>query len=98
MNLSLKLSESLPGLRWRGGGVETSIARFQQWMADPDSPIRAIRRQAAREGEYAEIPDAVGPVVRRMLEARGIPRLYTHQAETFRLCVEGKNVVVVTPT
>jgi len=98
MNLSLDLAASLAGLRQRGGGVETSIARFQQWMADPDSPIRAIRRQAAREGEYAEIPEAVGPVVRRMLEARGIPRLYTHQAEAFRLSVEGKNVVVVTPT
>jgi DEAD/DEAH box helicase domain-containing protein len=98
MNLSLELSESLAGLRQRGGGVETSIARFQQWMADPDSPIRAIRRQAAREGDYAEIPEAVVPVLRRMLEARGIPRLYTHQAEAFRLCVEGKNVVVVTPT
>jgi DEAD/DEAH box helicase domain-containing protein len=98
MNLSLDLADGLAGLRQRGGGVETSIARFQQWMADPDSPIRAIRRQAAREGDYAEIPEAVVPVVRRMLEARGIPRLYTHQAEAFRLCVEGKNVVVVTPT
>jgi DEAD/DEAH box helicase domain-containing protein len=33
-----------------------------------------------------------------MLESRGIPRLYTHQAEAIRLCLEGKNVVVVTPT
>src|ERR1700730_12301863 len=98
MNLSLDLADGLAGLRQRGGGVETSIARFQQWMADADSPIRAIRRQAAREGEYAEIPEAVVPVVRRMLEARGIPGVYTHQPEAFRLCVEGKNVVVVTPT
>ncbi len=36
--------------------------------------------------------------VRKMLEARGISRLYTHQAEAFQLCGEGKNVVVVTPT
>src|SRR5712691_3502751 len=98
MNLSLDLADGLIGLRQRGGGVESSIARFQLWMTVPDSPIRAIRRQAAREGEYADIPEAVGPVVRRMLEARGIPRLYTHQAEAFLLCVEGKNVVVVTPT
>src|SRR5271167_820482 len=33
-----------------------------------------------------------------MLESRGIPRLYTHQAETIRQCLAGKNVVVVTPT
>ena len=98
MNLSLELSGSLPGVRQRGGGVETAIARFRQWMADPDSPIRAIRHQEAREGEYAEIPETAGPAIRRMLEARGVPRLYTHQAEAFRLCLERKNVVVVTPT
>ena len=64
----------------------------------PDSPIRLIRREPAREGEYAGIPEAVGPAIRQMLEARGIARLYTHQADAFRLCAEGKNVVVVTPT
>jgi len=38
------------------GGIETSVARFEKWMADPDSPIRAIRHQPAREGEFADIP------------------------------------------
>src|SRR5713226_9832305 len=76
MNLSLGLADGLTGLRQRGGGVESSIARFQQWMTVPDSPIRAIRRQAAREGEYADIPEAVGPVVRRMLAAREIGRAH----------------------
>ncbi len=33
-----------------------------------------------------------------MLDARGIPLLYTHQADAFRLSVSGKNIVVVTPT
>jgi len=96
MNLTLGLVESR--LARNSGGVEASVARFEQWMADPDSPVRAVRRQAAREGEYADIPDPVAPAVRRMLEARGIPRLYTHQAEAFRLSTAGKNVVVVTPT
>jgi len=99
MNLTLPLSD-FPAVFGTGqrGGVETSVARFQQWMADPDSPIRAIRHQAAREGEYAEIPESVAPVVRRMLETRGIPRLYTHQGEALRLSLDGQNVVVVTPT
>jgi DEAD/DEAH box helicase domain-containing protein len=99
MNLTLGLSETpaLPGAT-RRGGIETSVARFQQWMADPDSPIRAIRHQPAREGEYAEIPAGVAPALRETLVARGIPRLYTHQADAFRLCAEGRNVVVVTPT
>src|SRR5271168_111010 len=79
-------------------GVKTSVARFQQWAMDPDSPIRAIRHQPAREGEFADIPESTAPVLRKALEARGIPRLYTHQAEAFELSTEGKNVVVVTPT
>ena len=33
-----------------------------------------------------------------MLAARGIPELYTHQADAFRLCLEDRNIVVVTPT
>src|ERR1700683_1457670 len=79
-------------------GVKTSVARFEQWALDPDSPIRAIRHQPAREGEFADIPQSAAPVLRKALEARGIPRLYTHQAEAFEHCSEGKNVVVVTPT
>jgi hypothetical protein len=55
MNRTLGLAESpdLFGIARRNGGIETSVARFEQWMALPDSPIRAIRHQAAREGEYA---------------------------------------------
>ena len=79
-------------------GVKTSVARFEQWAADPDSPVRAIRHQPAREGEFADIPQSAAPVLRKALEARGIPRLYTHQAEAFEHCISGKNVVVVTPT
>ena len=92
MNLTLDL-ELAPR-----GGVESSIARFEQWMTVPDSPIRAIRCLPAREGEYDEIPEAVIPDLRVTLEQRGIPRLYTHQAEAFRASSEGRNVVVVTPT
>ena len=98
MNLSLGLSEGAAFGVARRTGIETSVARFEQWMADPDSPIRAIRHQPAREGEFAPIPASVAPAVRAMLEARGIPRLYTHQAQAVRLALEGKNVVVVTPT
>ncbi|HEX6895252.1 MAG TPA: DEAD/DEAH box helicase [Bryobacteraceae bacterium] len=98
MNLSLGLSEGAAFGVARRTGIETSVARFEQWMADPDSPIRAIRHQPAREGEFAPIPASVAPAIRAMLETRGIPRLYTHQAEAVCLSLEGKNVVVVTPT
>lgn len=92
MNLSLDL-EVAPR-----GGVEASVARFEKWMDTPDSPIRAIRCMAAREGEFAEIPPSVAPALRATLEQRGIPKLYTHQADSFAACEAGKNVVIVTPT
>jgi len=100
LNLTLGLTESSDpfGVARRSGGIETSVARFQQWMAVPDSPIRAIRHQPAREGEYAGIPASVASALRDALAARGIPRLYVHQAEAFEHCAAGKNVVVVTPT
>ncbi len=92
MNLSLGL-ELAPR-----GGIEASIARFEQWMLAPESPIRAIRCLPARDGEFADIPESVQPALRVTLEQRGIGRLYTHQAAAFRATEEGRNVVVVTPT
>ena len=84
MNLSLGLTELAPR-----GGLEASVARFEQWMAMPDSPIRAIRRQPAREAAHAGMPEGLDLTLRAMLEARGIPQLYTHQAAAFRLSSAG---------
>src|ERR1700728_4299265 len=100
MNLALGLSESADPfvIARRNGGIETSVARFQQWMAIPDSPIRAIRHQPAREGGDAAIPASVARALREALAARGVPQLYVHQAEAFEHCRAGRNVVVVTPT
>jgi len=99
-NLTLGLSDSSDtlGIARRDGSVQASVARFEQWMAMPDSPIRAIRHQDARLGEYADIPTGVGPALREALIQRGIPRLYVHQADSFERAAAGKNVVVVTPT
>ena len=47
----------------RRTGLAGAIARFEEWMADPDSPVRAIRRQPARAGEFAEFPGSAGAAV-----------------------------------
>src|SRR5579862_4536324 len=67
-------------------------------MADPDSPVRAVRHQPARPGEFADFPSALAAPIRRALTARGIERLYSHQAEAIEYAVARRNVVVVTPT
>ncbi len=79
-------------------GVEGALERYRELSAKPDSPIRCVHHQPAREPETSPIPDEVHSSLRAALAQRGIDSLYTHQADCFRQVREGKNVVVVTPT
>ena len=82
----------------RRTGLTGAIARFQEWMADPDSPVRAIRHQPARPGVYLDFPEALAPSLKQSLASRGIRQLYSHQALALQHAEAGRNVVVVTPT
>ena len=82
----------------RRTGLAGAIARFEEWMANPDSPVRAIRHQPARPGIFADFPESLAPVLQKQLVSRGIPKLYSHQAEALGHSLAGRNVVVVTPT
>ena len=99
MNLTLGFPEpAQEKILARQSGLSGAIERFQRWMADPDSPVRAVRRQAARQGEFAEFPETLAPSLQKALVSRGIDRLYTHQAEAFSHAAAGCNTVIVTPT
>lgn len=52
----------------------------------------------ARQARYANMPDGLDIRLGQALAARGITRLYTHQAEASQLALAGKDLVVVTPT
>ena len=52
----------------------------------------------ARQARYAGFPDALDVRLGQALAARGISRLYTHQAQATALALAGKDLVVVTPT
>ena len=82
----------------RQTGLTGAIQHFEEWMARPESPVRAIRKQEARAGEFAEFPENLAPTLAKALASRGISQLYSHQAEAFGHAAAGKNVVVVTPT
>ena len=56
------------------------------------------RTLPASEGRYEPLPEAMDDRVKRVLNDRGIYRLYSHQAECWRLAQEKKDFVVVTPT
>jgi DEAD/DEAH box helicase domain-containing protein len=80
------------------GDVETAVARFRELMAHPDSPIREIRLEPAKEAEFVPVPDGVDSRLQAAYGRRGVVQLYTHQAAAFEALARGSNVVVVTPT
>jgi DEAD/DEAH box helicase domain-containing protein len=51
-----------------------------------------------RTAAYEEIPAGVPARLRQTLEARGMSRLYRHQAEAYAAASTGRHTVVVTPT
>src|SRR5690242_20663571 len=75
-----------------------AVREFERLIDQPESPIRAIRRQPASEGSYRDVPPSVDLRLREALKRRGIERLYTHQAEAYEQIESGKNMVIVTPT
>ena len=51
-----------------------------------------------QQGRYAPMPDDVPAALAEALRARGIDRLYSHQAEAWAATQAGRHVVVATPT
>ena len=100
-----------PGLaRWgatrtdpaRDTALQTVLDRLTGGSPDrPDTPdgwVTAVRRLAARAAEYAPFPDPLDERIREVLAARGIERLYTHQALAIEHALARRNVVITTPT
>ena len=52
----------------------------------------------ARQARYSNFPEGLDIRLGQALAARGITRLYTHQAQAAQLALAGKDLVVVTPT
>jgi DEAD/DEAH box helicase domain-containing protein len=64
----------------------------------PDDVVTAVRRLPAIAAAYAPFPEAIDPRLKAAFEKRGVHQLYTHQAETFEHVINGRQVVVTTPT
>src|SRR5438128_922720 len=60
--------------------------------------LTAVRHFPAREAQWAEFPAWVNRDLRGAYEAKGIARLYSHQAEGAEAVHAKKNIVIVTPT
>ena len=88
----------------RSAGESSAIARVGEvldLLAARDHSreiLTAIRHFPAREAEWAEFPEWVNRNLVSAYSAKGVSRLYTHQARTAEAVHSGKNVVIVTPT
>ncbi|GBU29075.1 ATP-dependent helicase [Treponema sp. R8-4-B8] len=73
---------------------------LEQLLESPEfAPNIVVNRLLpAQEGVYEDFPKDLNPRVMEAFKSRGIGRIYSHQAEVWRLAKNGKNVVVVTPT
>ena len=60
--------------------------------------LTAVRYFPAREAQWAEFPAWIRMELAEAYAAKGIRRLYTHQAAAAEAVHAGKNIVVVTPT
>jgi DEAD/DEAH box helicase domain-containing protein len=65
---------------------------------DSDPRVTTVRQLGAQPAAYAPFPEALDARLTGALGARGISQLYTHQAEAVAHVLEGRNVVIVTPT
>jgi DEAD/DEAH box helicase domain-containing protein len=88
----------------RRAGTTTSITRVHEVLdafAARDlngELLTAIRHFPAREAQWANFPAWVHSNLTGAYAAKGIRRLYTHQAAAAEAVHAGKNVVIVTPT
>jgi DEAD/DEAH box helicase domain-containing protein len=60
--------------------------------------LTAVKHIPAREAQFRPMPAWVRPALAEAYRAKGIEKLYSHQASAAGFAREGKNVVVVTPT
>ena len=64
----------------------------------PDEVVTAVRRLPPIEAAYAPFPEGIDQRLKAAFERRGVHQLYTHQAEAFEHVINGRQVVVTTPT
>ena len=70
------------------------LHRTPEFMAN----VTHWERLPAKEATFAPFPERIDPRLVEVLKARGIRRLYTHQADAVNAVLSKKHVVVVTPT
>ena len=76
--------------------MATAVGSWDELLTGEEVAYRT--EVQARPAQIVPLPPAIHPRVREALAARGIERLYRHQAEAFEASERGEHVVVATGT
>jgi DEAD/DEAH box helicase domain-containing protein len=102
MSHSLAVGTSAVGsLELPGGSALTRVQEVLDALSTRDihgEVLTAVRYFPARDAQFAEFPVWVNAHVMAAYQAKGIRKLYSHQAIAADAVNAGKNIVVVTPT
>src|SRR5947209_19625341 len=97
MNLALDFGTTAPTAAVKLG-TQALALRFSELLLQEGSPVRAVRHLPAKAASFAPYPEQIDGLLRTALAKRGVEQLYTHQAAAVQNALDGRNVVVVTPT
>ena len=84
-----------------GGDPSSATSRFLEWLvASPfyKQQIVHTHEVEARPAEYTELRHKLAPAVQQILAARGLAKLYCHQAAAVDTLLDGGHVMLCTPT
>lgn len=77
--------------------VERALDYLLKLRTDDASNIRVVKIDRF-DGEYEDYPENLSSEVKKVYKEKGIENLFSHQAQAIRKVLQGKNVVVATPT
>jgi DEAD/DEAH box helicase domain-containing protein len=95
------MSESLAVQAARRSGPITPVRDVLDTFVERDvtgETITAVRWFPARDAQWADFPVWVSADLRAAYAAKGLHRLYSHQAQAAEIVHAGRNAVIVTPT
>jgi len=77
--------------------IEKALDDISKLRSDSASHIQAVRIDKF-DGEFIDYPGNLSDEVKNVYKDKGIDKLFSHQANAIRQVLDGKNVVVSTPT
>lgn len=73
---------------------------LDEWVSNPEmkSRIQSIHVIEPKEAKTMPFPNDLDPAIQDALRSRGIDKLYTHQATSYKEARSGNSITTITPT